>query len=123
MYLARDNAQIRESLAKKFNVEPSVVTCEGCRNVEGKCRLMPHLGMSSQCSNYECARAKGVQFCGDCPDFPCEKLHPMADKASFLPHNLKVYNLCRIRTLGVEKWAETEAGQSCKTYFEGKLNF
>ncbi|MBQ7865973.1 MAG: DUF3795 domain-containing protein [Clostridia bacterium] len=26
---------------------------------------------------HACARAHGAQFCGVCPEFPCEKIHEM----------------------------------------------
>ena len=37
------------------------------------------------------------------------------------PHNMKLYNLCRIKKIGVERWIEEEAGQIRKKYFTGKF--
>jgi hypothetical protein len=34
---------------------------------------------------------------------------------------MKVYNLCRIKKVGLEKWANEEAGQIRKRYFKGKF--
>jgi len=65
----------------------------------------------------KCSKGKGHSFCGDCEDFPCEHLHPYADKAGELPHNTKVFNLCLIHKMGVEKWAETRAAGVRNTYF------
>jgi hypothetical protein len=65
-------------------------------------------------------KTKGVKFCGDCADFPCSFLAPVADLAAIRPQNLKVYNLCRIKKVGLERWIE-EAGQIRKNYFTGKF--
>ena len=62
-------------------------------------------------------KIRGITFCGDCKDFPCDNLHPYADKAETLPHNIKVYNLCLINKIGLEKWAESKALEVRKTYF------
>ncbi len=48
-------------------------------------------------------------------------LHPAADRAETLPHNLKVFNLSRIRLLGARAWLEQEAGQSRRKYYKGKM--
>ena len=69
----------------------------------------------------ELCKRKGVEFCCDCDDFPCEFLAPTADKAAQYPHNMKVYNLCRIKKVGLERWIEEEAGQIRKKYFTGKF--
>jgi len=36
------------------------------------------------------------------------------------PHNMKMYNLCRMKFIGVDKWTE-EACEIRKLYFEGKF--
>jgi hypothetical protein len=65
-------------------------------------------------------KVKGVEFCCDCDDFPCAFLAPTADNATRYPHNMKVYNLCRIKKVGLERWIE-EAGQIRKKYFTANL--
>jgi hypothetical protein len=37
------------------------------------------------------------------------------------PHNIKLYNLCRIKKVGLDSWIENEAGQIRKKYFTGKF--
>ena len=39
----------------------------------------------------------------------CNYLHPVADKASELPHNTKLFNLLLIKKMGVDAWAEKKA--------------
>lgn len=50
-------------------------------------------------------------------DFPCAKLAPLADGAERYPHNLKLYNLGRIESRGLEAWAK-EAASIRKRYSE-----
>ncbi len=45
----------------------------------------------------------------------------MADLAALRPHNMKLYNLCRIKKIGIERWIEEEAGQIREKYFTGKF--
>ncbi len=51
------------------------------------------------------------------PGLPCAFLAPTADQADKYPHNIKTYNLCRIRRIGLERWIEEEAGQIRRNYF------
>ena len=89
VYLANEDEEIRNRVAKQFNMEPEDVGCKGCRAEGGNCPVLP-----TKCRVYPCAEQKGVKFCCDCNDFPCDLLHPYADKANSLPHNTKVFNLC-----------------------------
>ena len=120
-YLAAHNPRLKQLVAKRMGLSPEIVECEGCRNIEGKCTLIIGLGLGEQCRIYRCSKEKGVSFCYECEKFPCLLLHPVADKAEKLPHNIKVYNLCRIQKVGIIKWAEEEAKQSFERYFKEKL--
>jgi hypothetical protein len=106
VYLAGENAELRAKLAEGMGIPPEYAMCRGCRDESG---TIPFLGMTEPCSLYRCAAEKGFSFCCDCPDFPCDHLHPYADKASQVPHNTKVFNLCLIKKMGLEAWAETKA--------------
>lgn len=57
------------------------------------------------CGSYCCVSEKGLDFCPKCGGFPCDLLHPYADRADKLPHKLKVFKLCQIKNLGREKRA------------------
>ena len=59
-------------------------------------------------------------ICSDCGEFPCGKLMPMREWADRAPHNLKTYNLCRIKLLGLEEFMK-EAGLNRKKYFMGRM--
>jgi hypothetical protein len=80
---------------------------------------MAFMGMTEPCNVYKCIREKGINLCTECADFPCDHLHPYADRASLVPHNTKVFNLCLIRKMGLESWAEHKADSVKKTYFKG----
>jgi hypothetical protein len=115
VHKAKDDPALREMLAGRMQRPAAEVGCDGCRAVGGKCPIVP-----GECPIYACVREKGVAFCGDCADFPCDHLHPYADGANSLPHNMKVFNLCLIRKMGVEAWAQQKARKTSATYFQEK---
>lgn len=77
--------------------------------------------MSESCNVYRCTQEKGLDFCYECSDFPCDYLHPYADMASKVPHNTKVFNLCLMKKMGLEEWAAEKAKSVKDTYFKGKF--
>jgi len=118
VYLANENAGLRAAIAKRFNIPVEKAVCQGCRHENG---AIGFLGMTEPCNVYKCIDKKEIDFCGDCEDFPCEHLHPYADLAAERPHNTKVFNLCLIKKMGVENWAETKSKSVRDTYFSGKF--
>jgi len=99
-------------LNEKTGVPVMALSCKGCRLQNGAHWHLPQEG----CATLTCAKEKGLDLCCHCTDFPCELLAPIADGAERFPHNFKLYNLCRIRKLGLEKWIE-ESGEIRKNYF------
>ena len=120
-YLARKDKEAMnmvEKLSKEYNIPVDVMLCKGCRSHNGRIPLQKHVfGEAHRCAAYECSQGKGFRYCGDCDEFPCDNLHPYADKASDLPHNIKVFNLCLIKKMGLEEWAKTKASEVRKIYF------
>jgi hypothetical protein len=96
---------------------PDDVKCEGCRCGNG---VLSFLQQTEPCKVFTCTKEKGIEFCCDCKEFPCDYLHPYADYAAKAPHNTKVYNLCLIKKMGLEKWAEEKSLSVNQTYFTGK---
>lgn len=115
-YLANKHQELRETISKMFGIPIQKASCNGCRNQGGKV-----LAMSEPCNVYRCIGKKGIQFCCDCNDFPCDHLHPYADRASQVPHNTKVFNLCLIKKMGLKSWAEDKAKNVRNTYYNGKF--
>ena len=107
------NSETEARLALNMRIPQLVgIQCKGCRD-QGGCPLSP-----TACSTRECAVAKGASFCFECADFPCGRLNPTADQAAKYPHNLKIFNLCRIQSVGIEAWAR-EAQTIRDRYFRG----
>ncbi len=120
-YLAHEDpdamAQLEE-WSKEYNVPIDKMLCRGCKAADGQIPLHKHLfGAEHHCDAYECSKEKGVDLCCECQEFPCDHLHPYADRAQELPHNIKVFNLCLIKRIGLEQWAKTKAANVRKTYF------
>ncbi len=118
MYAARENDELRSRIAKNMNLTFEDAVCNGCRNQEGMCSAH---SLTEPCSVYKCIEKKGLNFCFKCADFPCDFLHPYADQASMRPHNTKVFNLCLMKKMGVDAWAEKKAKKVRDTYFKEKF--
>ena len=116
MYAARDSEKLRKVIASNLNIPADKAFCDGCRAQDGTIKV---LGMKEPCSVYKCISGKGLDFCCECSDFPCDNLHPYADKADMVPHNTKVFNLCLIKKMGLEKWAKEKAKSVKETYYKG----
>ena len=117
-YLANENEKLRNTIAERLNITLEKAVCGGCRNENG---TITFLNMTEPCSVYKCSENRGINFCYDCSEFPCDHLHPYADKASQFPHNTKVFNLCLIKKMGLEAWAKEKAKAVKDTYFKGKF--
>lgn len=113
LYLAQFDQEMAATIAGVLNLSMDEVKCKGCRAEDGRCA---HLAM--ECRVYGCTEKSGRHTCAQCGDFPCEYLHPYSDQA-MKPHNTKVFNLCRIRKVGIETWAKNEAGDILDKYFYG----
>jgi hypothetical protein len=116
--LATSDAKLREKIAQRMNIPLEQAACRGCRNENG---TIAAVKMTEPCNVYKCITKRGYNICSECPDFPCDYLHPYADMADQRPHNTKVFNLCLIKKMGLEAWAETKAKTVRETYFKGKL--
>ncbi len=110
--------EYRARVAEHFGVAPEETGCKGgCRAVKGHC-----LWVGGLCATYACAERKGVAYCFECDEFPCGRLAPSKDSAvKDYPHNFKLFNLCRMKAVGVESWAENEANGIRDMYFNGRF--
>jgi hypothetical protein len=103
---------LAELIHVKMGVPKEEIACKGCRQQDGK-----HYHLPQGCATLDCVKAKGVAFCSECNEFPCVLLAPIADQAARFPHNMKLYNLSRIRKIGLDRWIEKEAAPIRKKYF------
>ena len=95
------------------------VSCDGCLSERG-CSVACALAGKEGCLTKKCVEEKGLHNCSECRAFPCENLMPVADGAGTFPHNTKLYNLSRIKLIGLAAWAH-EATLIQQKYFEGKF--
>ncbi|WP_104371761.1 DUF3795 domain-containing protein [Desulfocucumis palustris] len=116
-YLANEDPKWIPEIANTLNIsveQAEKAVCKGCRNQNGKIPFLP-----MECNVYPCIKRKSISFCYECHEFPCDHLHPYADQASKVPHNTKVFNLCLIKKLGLEAWAQEKAKSVREVYFTG----
>ena len=106
--------EYKKQISEFLKIPLEEAPCKGCRDEKGKCKWV-----IGQCATWNCALEKGVSYCYECSDFPCKLLMPTLQGAQF-PHNMKVYNLCRMKHFGIDKWIE-ESIEIRKRYYEGKF--
>jgi hypothetical protein len=87
--------------------------CQGCRDQKGKIKDFP------VCKTYDCVTSKGLEFCYECDDFPCEMLQPIVNFEIFAPHNSKVYNSIMMKKLGLKEW-ERVCDDKTSLYYQGR---
>lgn len=114
LHRAKDDQTLLEALVSK-GLRRESLPCAGCRPVQGKC---PVIG--GTCQTYECVQQRGFDFCYECPEFPCDKLNPAADRADILPHNLKVFNKGFIQRHGLDEFLK-KASEIKRRYYRGKM--
>ena len=123
-YLANENKEARKKLerdARLNGVPIEVMLCQGCRNQKGV--LDSHtlyFKRSEPCYVYKCTNEKNINFCYECVDFPCDHLHPYSDRATKVPHNTKVFNLCLIKKMGMEGFIQ-KSPEIKQRYYKGKM--
>ena len=106
--------EYKKNASEFLKIPIEETSCKGCRDEKGKCKWA-----NGQCDTWDCVQEKKVAYCHECTDFPCKLLKPTKQGADY-PHNMKVYNLCRMKFFGIDKWIE-EASKIRKQYYEGKF--
>ena len=106
-------------VAEMLKMDASEVACSGCRSERG-CSFEAPLTGGKGCKTKNCVAETGLHNCSECNEFPCENLMPVVDGSDRAPHNTKVYNLSRIKLIGLEAWAK-EAPMIQQKYFQGKF--
>ena len=105
----------KKRISEYLKIPLEETPCKGCRDEKGNCKF----ASDGQCATWICVQEKGLTLCNECTDFPCKKLMP-TQKGSNYPHNMKVYNLCRMKLIGIDNWI-AEAHDIRKLYFDGKF--
>lgn len=78
-------------------------TCQGCRSNA----LYIHPGCA-QCAIRDCADERGIAHCGECVEWPCDRLWTFQNDGRI--HHLDVMdNLLDLQALGVAAWLACQA--------------
>ena len=109
--------ELRERISETFKIPKEVVSCKGCKD-GNQCLFLDLRG--EICKTLKCINKMKVQYCFECRDFPCSFLMPLADGASKFPQNIKLYNLCMMKKIGVTAWLEKSENIK-HTYFTKKI--
>lgn len=113
--------ELAQQTAQAIGMSVGEIACGGCRSERG-CSWENPLTGANGCKTKKCVAEKGLHNCSECTDYPCEYLMPVVDGAERAPHNTKMYNLSRIRLIGLDAWAE-EAVLIQQKYFKGKFSY
>lgn len=97
LYIAttEDDTERLARIAAMFGVSEEEVRCLGCRSeVKG-----PYCKM---CKMVTCSDERGVEFCAQCSDYPCEII---VEFQAAMPHRADLFRSGeRIRGIGFEAW-------------------
>ncbi|MBN2851400.1 MAG: DUF3795 domain-containing protein [Clostridia bacterium] len=117
LYEENVTEEFRLRIAAATHIPKEKISCAGCIN-GNQCLFLELEG--KKCKTLCCVEQKKVDYCFQCDSFPCEYLMPLSDNAGKFPQNIKLYNLCLMKKIGVEAWTE-QASDIRKTYFGKKL--
>jgi len=97
-------------LAAQLHFSEEESKCYGCRS--GK-----RLPYCEKCKMSSCAAERGIDFCSECEDYPCDDLKRFQ---SAMPHRIELWiNLERIKSIGYKQWLkeirETYTCPQCQT--------
>lgn len=102
----REDPERLNVISQRLKRPTDELHCEGCRS-EKRCYYCKEM-----CKMAGCAAEKGVTFCGECADYPCEDLRVFQ---AAMPHRIELWKSQeRIKKVGYEKWyAEMIKHYSC----------
>ena len=86
------------AVAKVYNTPPEAWECYGCRSEKRSyfCK--------NKCKMVNCAQEKGIDFCVECEEYPCDDLREFKEQR---PHRIELWeNQARIKEVGYAKWYE-----------------
>ena len=92
----REEPERLATLSQRMGIPVEELRCEGCRS-EKRCFFC-----RDKCKMVQCAADRGVEFCGECADYPCRELR---DFQAAMPHRIELWSsLKRIKAVGFETW-------------------
>ena len=82
---------------RKQNIDPEKIRCDGCRADRSAHHWSPECQIL-QCCVYE----RKLEFCAQCPDFPCKVLDKWGQEHEH--HAKAVKRLATMKDAGIEEW-------------------
>ena len=85
-----------QKLSSRLGRAAEEMECHGCRS--------DRLGLycKKYCKMKKCASAKGIDFCGECGEYPCSDLKEFQAQ---MPHRIELWDAhARIKSAGYETW-------------------
>ncbi len=95
---AENDPKRLEAVSKVYGTSPEVWECNGCRSEKRSyfCK--------NECKMVDCAKGKGIDFCVECDEYPCDELRAFKEKR---PHRIELWeNQKRIKEVGYNRWYE-----------------
>ena len=92
----RESPEKQKQIAEKFRIPVEMLKCDGCRS-ENRFYYCEH-----ECKMFPCAQVRGLDFCGECEDYPCEIIRTFQAE---MPHRLELWAAQdRIQEVGYVQW-------------------
>ncbi len=88
-----------EALAHALHTTTDRLMCTGCRTPSTYC-------FGGDCSIKQCARQRGVVFCTECAEYPCDRIHAFQEAAPYRAALCR--DARRIHEAGVAAWLREE---------------
>jgi hypothetical protein len=96
----RGDTEWLQKFAAEHKCTPQDLICHGCKSPEAAI-------VCADCPTKVCAESKGVEFCFECAEFPCQRISDFRNDK--YPHHSAIFrNLAAIKAQGVEAWLEGE---------------
>lgn len=94
---SKEDPKRLKELSVRFTQPIEDIRCEGCRSEK-------RASYCNTCKMAACAGKKGIDFCIECHDYPCEDLKKFQ---SVYAHRIELWqSQARIKKVGYEKWLE-----------------
>lgn len=102
----REDPERLKVIAQRHQRTVEELQCSGCRAAK-RCYYC-----ETKCTMAKCAAERGVEFCGECKEYPCKNLKVFQAE---MPHRIELWKSQeRIKKVGYEKWyAEMIGHYSC----------
>ena len=103
MYKDRDTEWLERAAREVFHCQPEDILCGGCHGPLDR-------RWSPDCRFAVCTQERGIIFCHECVDFPCDALSTFSADCRDIP----IINLHRLAEVGLAVWlAEQDTRWRC----------